>query len=98
MLVDLVRIHLAPRPEKSRDQGIGPGVELAGRPDKLFTHGGLSNRQNPSSQLTYAVLRGRTVKSRTWVRMLDICIPFSCDTNGKISAINWSLISSLISS
>jgi hypothetical protein len=36
----------------------------------------------------YAVLRGRIVKSRTWVRMLDICIPFSCETNGKISAIN----------
>jgi hypothetical protein len=36
----------------------------------------------------YAVLLGRTVKSRTCVRMLDICIPFSCDTNGRISAIN----------
>ena len=36
----------------------------------------------------HAVLLGRTVKSRTWVRMLDICIPFSCDTNGRISAMN----------
>lgn len=46
----------------------------------------------------YAVLRGRTVKSRTCVRMLDICIPFSCETNGRISAMNWSFTSSLISS
>ena len=38
--------------------------------------------------LTYAVLLGRTVKSRTWVRMLDICIPFNCETNGRISAMN----------
>jgi hypothetical protein len=36
----------------------------------------------------YALRRGRTVKSRTWVRMLDICIPFSCATNGSNSAIN----------
>jgi hypothetical protein len=36
----------------------------------------------------YAVLLGRIVKSRTWVRMLDICIPFSCETNGRISAMN----------
>src|SRR5271155_4319433 len=54
---------------------VGPGSELAGRPDKLFA-------------LPYAVLLGRTVKSRTWVRMLDICIPFSCETNGRISAMN----------
>lgn len=46
----------------------------------------------------YAVLLGRTVKSRTWVRMLDICIPFSCETNGSSSATNWSFINSLISS
>ncbi len=38
--------------------------------------------------LSYAVLRGRIVKSRNWVRTLDICIPFSCDTNGRISAMN----------
>lgn len=36
----------------------------------------------------YAVLLGRTVKSRTWVKMLDICIPFSCETNGSNSAMN----------
>ena len=46
----------------------------------------------------YAVRRGRTVKSRNWVRMLDICIPLSCETNGRISATNWSFTSSLISS
>jgi hypothetical protein len=28
-------------------------------------------------RLAYAVLRGRMVKSRSWVRMLDICIAFS---------------------
>jgi hypothetical protein len=38
--------------------------------------------------LPYAVLLGRIVKSRTWVRMLDICIPFSCETKGRISAMN----------
>ena len=32
--------------------------------------------------------RGLTVKSLTWVRMLDICIPFSCETKGRISAMN----------
>ena len=36
----------------------------------------------------YALRLGRTVKSLTWVRMLDICIPFSCATNGSNSAIN----------
>ena len=36
----------------------------------------------------YALLRGRTVISRTCVRMLDICIPFSCETNGNSSEIN----------
>jgi hypothetical protein len=36
----------------------------------------------------YAVLLGRTVRSRTWVKMLDICIPFSCETKGRISAMN----------
>jgi hypothetical protein len=38
--------------------------------------------------LAYALLRGRTVKSRTCARMLDICIPFSCDRYGKTSATN----------
>jgi hypothetical protein len=36
----------------------------------------------------YAVLLGRSVRSRTCVRMLDICIPLSCETNGRISAMN----------
>jgi hypothetical protein len=27
----------------------------------------------------YALRRGRTVKSRTCAKMLDICIPFSCE-------------------
>jgi hypothetical protein len=45
-------------------------------------------RLSPHKSRRYAVLRGRIVKSRTCVRMLDICIPFSCDTNGRISAMN----------
>jgi hypothetical protein len=53
-------------------------------------------RRIPSD--SYAVRRGRIVKSRTWVRMLDICIPFSCDTNGSISAMNESFINSITSS
>lgn len=46
----------------------------------------------------YALLRGRVVKSRICVRMLDICIPFSDETNGIISAMNGSFINSAISS
>ncbi len=38
--------------------------------------------------LHYAHLRGRTVKSRTCARMLDICIPFSCERYGITSATN----------
>ena len=53
---------------------------------------------NARENVIYAVLLGRIVKSRTWVRMLDICIPFNCETNGSISAMNGSFISSLISS
>ena len=44
--------------------------------------------EGPLFHNSYALLLGRTVKSRTCVRMLDICIPFSCETNGKSSAIN----------
>ena len=73
-----------PRQQKSRDQD-GPGIELAGRPDKLCASEAGAVHISPSP---YAVLLGRTVKSRTCVRMLDICIPFSCDTKGRISAIN----------
>ena len=40
------------------------------------------------SSTFYALRRGRIVKSRTWVKMLDICIPFSCETKGRSSAIN----------
>ena len=45
-----------------------------------------------------ALRRGRMVRSLTCVRMLDICIPFSCETKGSISAMNGSFINSLISS
>jgi hypothetical protein len=60
--------------------------------------GGQPRRLSPHKPISYAVLLGLIVKSRNWVRTLDICIPFNCDTNGMISAMNWSFISSLISS
>jgi hypothetical protein len=90
MSVDLFRIHGDRKQEKSRDQGIGPSIELAGCPDKI--HVGTAALGCPASEarhcFAYAVRLGRTVKSRNWVRTLDICIPFSCETNGRISAIN----------
>jgi hypothetical protein len=46
----------------------------------------------------YALRRGRIVRSRTCVRMLDICMPFSCATKGMMSITNWSSISSRTSS
>ena len=58
----------------------------------------LLSDKNVRPTRTYAVLLGLRVKSRTWVRMLDICIPFSCETNGSISAMNGSFTNSLISS
>ena len=45
-------------------------------------------RVGVSSVRDYALRRGRTVKSRTCARMLDICIPFSCARNGMMSATN----------
>jgi hypothetical protein len=54
--------------------------------------------KNVRATRTYAVRRGLTVKSLTWARMLDICIPFSWLTKGSISAINWSCMISRISS
>jgi hypothetical protein len=95
--------------EKSRDQRNGPGVSWLVARIKLC---GESSRALPGGQpraaalhkmplpqnLFYAVLLGRSVRSRNWVRTLDICIPFSCETKGMISAMNWSFISSLISS
>jgi hypothetical protein len=35
------------------------------------------SRGRLSLHLHYALRLGRTVKSRTWVKMLDICIPLS---------------------
>src|SRR5271157_95758 len=78
----------APPDKKSRAQESVPALVLAGCPDKINP---VPNIQ-PSAQclwnLSYALLLGRTVRSRTWVRMLDICIPFSCETKGSSSAIN----------
>ena len=91
------------RDKKSRDQRIGPGMSWLVARIKLrlsrsfrFLPGfkvqqlGHVPALKPAESLAvrYAVLLGRIVKSRTCVRMLDICIPFSCETNGRISAMN----------
>ena len=57
-----------------------------------------SGQECPAHTKPQALRRGRMVKSLTWVKMLDICIPFSDETNGIISAMNGSFINSLISS
>lgn len=72
--------------------------ELAQIPIRLLFGNGLRVRSGQAfsrnsgdrrmTTKTYALLLGRMVKSRTWVRMLDICIPFNCETKGKISAMN----------
>ncbi len=89
MSVDLFRIQSAGSTKKAGTKN-GPGIELAGCPDKV--HVGTAVLGCPAGEArhchAYAVRLGRTVKSRTWVRMLDICIPFSCETNGRISAMN----------
>jgi mRNA interferase MazF len=59
---------------KSKAAGLRPADSRGGCPQNAF--------------FAYAVLLGRIVKSRNWVRTLDICIPFNCDTNGRISAMN----------
>jgi hypothetical protein len=86
---------MQPRTKKKTGTKNGPGIELAGRPDKPLCskQPGFARRTAEGGcphiyPFAYAVLRGRTVKSRTCVRMLDICIPFSCDTKGRISAMN----------
>jgi hypothetical protein len=79
-----------------------PAIELAGCPDKLEPTGKILSRitaakdlvPNPArsarslQNFNYALRLGRIVRSRTCVRMLDICIPFSCETKGRISAMN----------
>ncbi len=68
-----------------------PGVNSVDRekPDfaRRTAEGGCPHIE-PLYNLSYAVRLGLIVKSRTWVRMLDICIPFSCETKGRISAMN----------
>jgi len=91
----------AHRQQKSRSPK-APAVQLVVCPDKrqktkiearplasqlcaTNCHAAAGNRLRAPS---YALRRGRTVKSRTCARMLDICIPFSCDRYGKTSATN----------
>ena len=87
MSVDLFRIH-GPEAEKSRDQRLAPALSWLVARIKPVMDAELNSIGIRNSKLDYAVLLGLTVKSRTWVRMLDICIPFSCETNGIISAMN----------
>src|SRR5579871_150817 len=103
MPVDLSGIQGGRMARKNRDQKYGPGLAVGWLPGKIeaFTRRercgsrvakSCAKRRNPGTASTYALLRGRIVRSRTCVRMLDICMPFSCDTKGKISAINASFI------
>ena len=95
MLINLIRIHCAEvprRPEESKAgqqkagtiAGSGPLCWLVARIN-LFNS---TTSAQILETLCYALLLGLTVRSRTCVRMLDICIPLSCETKGKSSAIN----------
>ena len=79
------------RPEK-------PFLRGAGAPSPAILPPHVSRLSRELGISSYAVRLGRVVRSRTCVRMLDICIPFSEETNGIISAMNGSFINSLISS
>src|SRR5947209_12832923 len=68
------------RPKEKPGPEDGPGLVLVVARIKLL------KLETVKLEPIYAVLRGRTVRSRTWVRMLDICIPFSCETKGRSSA------------
>jgi hypothetical protein len=59
---------------------------------------GPSPSPKPQRNDGQALRRGRRVRSLICVRMLDICIPFNCETKGIISAMKGSFISSMISS
>ena len=95
-------LYEAHRPKKSRSPK-APAVQLVVCPDKLkllvWGRAPSPVQAEQSSAVaaitatlgsiaTYALRRGRTVKSRTCARMLDICIPFSCDRYGITSATN----------
>ncbi len=98
MSVDLFRIQGTcgeKAEKKSRDQESVPALSWLVARKKFYVGTaalGCPAARSPAAfreaRCAYAVLRGRTVKSRTCVRMLDICIPFSCETNGRISAMN----------
>ena len=64
----------------SEAKNLSPNISLSARHSR--------NLKLETLKLFYALLLGLTVKSRTWVKMLDICMPFSCDTNGSSSAMN----------
>jgi hypothetical protein len=100
--MDLFRIQSGPidifTPQKNRDQAMVPVLSWLVARIKIEALTRRCFRRSIYGLAGYAVRRGLTVKSRNWVRMLDICIPLSCETNGRISATNWSFTSSLISS
>jgi hypothetical protein len=104
MSVDLVRIQTGPIDISLRKKKPGPRLVpvlswlVARKKIEALTRPERNGSRVPEIVACHAVRRGRIVKSRNWVRMLDICIPLSCETNGRISATNWSFTSSLISS
>jgi len=82
-----VRTISDPMLKKKAGATRAPAVQLVVCPDK-----------KSNLETAYALRRGRTVKSRTCARMLDICIPFSCDRYGMTSETNESSINSRTSS
>src|SRR5216684_1807371 len=94
--IDSVVWGRAPRPSKPNEPRQLPVV--ASTLDALAPRHRHLVETRLAAAPAYALRRGRTVKSRTCARMLDICIPFSCDRYGKTSATNWSSINSRTSS
>src|SRR5271165_6213739 len=64
--------------KKAGTKRLVPASELAGCPDKIVSCAELNTSAQTVLNLSYALLRGRTVKSRTWVRMLDKIGRASC--------------------
>ena len=93
-LVSLWREHASDGATKKAGTKFGPGIQLVVRPDKFKVKSSRTFARRPAEScphmnlFAYAVLLGLIVRSRNWVRTLDICIPFNCDTNGRISAMN----------
>jgi hypothetical protein len=76
-----------PRQFAKKPEPESPGCPVGVCPDKIKNHESQNrllaqSRMHPVQRklvAVYALRLGRTVRSRTCARMLDICIPFSCD-------------------